>query len=128
MPLSNEHQAYILALAAFFLALGTYTAAIPDAVPSDIRVPISVFFWICGVVGFALKEALGGAPPQTAVTQSQMKALEHYAMDRYAELSGEIRQLAKAHPETEPPPAPTPPSPLDPSSETSEPAALENPT
>ncbi len=56
-------QAVILSLAGFFLALGTAGAAIPDFVPQEYRVPFAVFFWICGIIGFALKEALGGQPP-----------------------------------------------------------------
>lgn len=57
--LSNQAQAFLLALSAFFLALGTAGAAIPDFVPEEYRVPFAVFFWICGIIGFALKEALG---------------------------------------------------------------------
>ena len=59
MGFTDKQQALILALAAFFMALGTATATIPAVVPEDVRVPLSIFFWICGVVGFALKE-LGG--------------------------------------------------------------------
>jgi len=57
--LSNQMQAIILALSAFFLALGTAGAAIPDFVPQEYRVPFAIFFWICGIIGFALKEAIG---------------------------------------------------------------------
>jgi len=57
--LSNQAQAILLALSAFFLALGTAGAAIPDFVPQEYRVPFAIFFWICGIIGFALKEAIG---------------------------------------------------------------------
>lgn len=57
--LSDKAQAFLLALSAFFLALGTAGASIPDFVPSEYRVPFAVFFWLCGILGFALKEALG---------------------------------------------------------------------
>jgi len=57
--LSNQAQAIVLALSAFFLALGTAGAAIPDFVPQEYRVPFAIFFWVCGIIGFALKEALG---------------------------------------------------------------------
>jgi len=58
-------QALVLALSAFFLALGTAGASIPDFVPQEYRVPFAMFFWLCGIIGFALKEALGSAPPPT---------------------------------------------------------------
>lgn len=61
--LSNKGQAFLLALSAFFLALGTAGAAIPDFVPQEYRVSFAVFFWICSIIGFALKEALGSAKP-----------------------------------------------------------------
>jgi len=57
--LSNRMQAIVLALSAFFLALGTAGAAIPDFVPQEYRVPFACFFWLCGIIGFALKEACG---------------------------------------------------------------------
>ena len=57
--LSNKAQAFLLGLSAFFLALGTAGAAIPDFVPQEYRVPFACFFWLCGIIGFALKEALG---------------------------------------------------------------------
>ena len=63
MGLGNKAQAFMLALSAFFCAMGSITT-IPDVVPSEIRVPLVVFFWVCGIIGFALKEALGSAYPQ----------------------------------------------------------------
>lgn len=59
MGFTDKEQAFILALAAFFIALGTAAATIPEFLPEDAKYPLAVFFWICGVVGFALKE-LGG--------------------------------------------------------------------
>lgn len=57
--LSNRAQAFLLGLSAFFLALGTAGATIPDFVPQEYRVPFAVFFWLCSIIGFALKEAMG---------------------------------------------------------------------
>lgn len=65
MGLTNKMQAVLLGLSAFFIALGTAGAVIPDFVPEEYRVPFAVFFWICGIIGFALKEALGSAPLPT---------------------------------------------------------------
>jgi len=62
MGLNDKMQAVVLALSAFFMALGTAGATIPDFVPQEYRVPFAVFFWLCGIIGFALKEALGSAP------------------------------------------------------------------
>jgi len=64
MGLSNKAQAFMLGLSAFLCALGSITA-IPDVVPTEIRVPLSCGFWFCGIVGFALKEALGSAYEST---------------------------------------------------------------
>lgn len=63
MGLGNKAQAIVLCLSAFLICLGTATASIPDVVPQEIRVPLSITFWICGIIGFALKEAAGSAPP-----------------------------------------------------------------
>lgn len=57
--LDNKAQAFLLALSAFLLTLGTAGATIPDFVPQEYRVPFALFFWLCGIIGFALKEALG---------------------------------------------------------------------
>jgi len=38
-------------------------AAIPDFVPPEYRVPIAVTAWLAGIVGFSVKEALGGQAP-----------------------------------------------------------------
>jgi hypothetical protein len=62
--LSNKAQAFLLGLSALFLALGTAGAALPDFVPQESRVPFACFFWICGIIGFALKEAIGSKKQQ----------------------------------------------------------------
>jgi hypothetical protein len=62
MGLSDRMQAFVLSLSAFFLTLGTAGASLPNFVPEEYRVPFAMFFWICGIIGFALKEALGGQP------------------------------------------------------------------
>ena len=59
MVFSNNQQALILAIAAMFISLGSAVVVIPSFLPKDCVIPISVFFWICGIIGFALKE-LGG--------------------------------------------------------------------
>jgi hypothetical protein len=69
MGLGNKAQAFMLGLSAFLIVLGGATASIPDLVPQDIKIPLSIFLWVCGIIGFALKEALGSAyatpePPQ----------------------------------------------------------------
>jgi hypothetical protein len=62
MGLSDRMQAFVLSLSAFFLTLGTAGASLPNFVPEEYRVSFAMFFWICGIIGFALKEALGGQP------------------------------------------------------------------
>jgi len=47
------------------MALGTAGAALPNFVPEEYRVPFAMFFWVCGIIGFALKELAGGKPPLT---------------------------------------------------------------
>jgi hypothetical protein len=61
MGLGNKAQAFMLGLSAFLISLGTASAVIPDFMPADIKYWVAVFFWFCGIVGFALKEALGSA-------------------------------------------------------------------
>jgi len=65
MGLSDKAQAFLLGLSAFFLALGTAGATLPGFVPEEYRTAFAMFFWLCGIIGFALKEALGGKPPTT---------------------------------------------------------------
>ena len=57
--LSNRAQSFLVGLSAFFLALGTAGATIPNFVAEEYRVDFAVFFWLCAIIGFALKEALG---------------------------------------------------------------------
>jgi hypothetical protein len=63
MGLSNRVQAALVGLSAGLGAFGTAAAAIPDFVPVEYKVPISVSAWLGGIVGFSVKEALGGQAP-----------------------------------------------------------------
>jgi len=63
--LSNKAQAVLVGLSAGMIAFGTAAAAIPDFVPPEYKVPIAVTAWLAGVVGFSIKEALGGQPPKS---------------------------------------------------------------
>ncbi|HLE74931.1 MAG TPA: hypothetical protein VI864_02675 [Candidatus Bathyarchaeia archaeon] len=65
MGLSNKAQAVLVGLSAGMIAFGTAAAAIPDFVPPEYKVPIAVTAWLAGVVGFSIKEALGGQPPKS---------------------------------------------------------------
>ena len=60
MGLSNRVQAVLVGVSAGLGAFGTAAAAIPDFVPPEYRVPIAVTAWLTGIVGFSIKEALGG--------------------------------------------------------------------
>lgn len=63
--LSNKAQAILVCLSSGLIAFGTAAAAVPDFVPAEIKVPIAVTAWLAGVIGFSLKEALGGQAPKT---------------------------------------------------------------
>jgi hypothetical protein len=63
MGLSNRVQAALVGLSAGLGAFGTAAAAIPDFVPIEYKIPIAVFAWLAGIVGFSVKEALGGQAP-----------------------------------------------------------------
>jgi len=63
LGLNDKAQAIAVGISGFCIALGTAGASIPNFVPDQYRVPFATFFWICGIVGFALKEALGGQAP-----------------------------------------------------------------
>jgi hypothetical protein len=63
--LSNRAQAVLVGVSAFLIAFGTAAAAVPDFVPLEFKVPIAVTAWLAGVVGFSIKEALGGQTPKT---------------------------------------------------------------
>ena len=67
MGLSNRVQAVLVGVSAGFGAFGTAAAVIPDFVPVEYKVPIVVTAWLAGIVGFSIKEALGGqALPQNS--------------------------------------------------------------
>lgn len=68
MGLSNRVQAVFVGVSVGLGAFGTAAAAIPDFVPVEYKVPIAVSAWLAGIVGFSLKEALGGqAPPESKI-------------------------------------------------------------
>ena len=58
MGLSDRAQALLTALATLFLALGSAEVTMPN-LPEEWRVSVAIFLWICGIIGFELKEALG---------------------------------------------------------------------
>ena len=65
MRLSNRVQAALVGVNAGLGAFGTAAAAIPDFFPVEYKVPIAVSAWLAGILGFSVKEALGGqVPPQ----------------------------------------------------------------
>jgi hypothetical protein len=63
MGLSNRAQAVLVGLSAGLGAFGTAAAVIPDFVPVEFKVPLAVISWLAGIVGFSIKEALGGQAP-----------------------------------------------------------------
>jgi hypothetical protein len=63
MGISNRVQAIIVGVSAGLGAFGTAAAVIPDFVPIEYKVPIAVTSWLAGIVGFSIKEALGGQAP-----------------------------------------------------------------
>jgi len=63
MGLSNRAQAVLVGLSAGLGAFGTAAATIPDFVPIEFKVPLAVISWLAGIVGFSIKEALGGQAP-----------------------------------------------------------------
>ena len=63
MGLSNRVQAVLVGVSAGLGAFGTAAAVIPDFVPVEYKVPIAVTSWLAGIVGFSIKEALGGQAP-----------------------------------------------------------------
>jgi hypothetical protein len=60
MGLSNRVQAVLVGVSAGLGAFGTAAAVIPDFVPPEYKVPIAITSWLAGIVGFSVKEALGG--------------------------------------------------------------------
>jgi len=63
MGLSNKAQAIAIAVSSGLIAFGTASATIPNFMPPDIKVPIALVSWLAGVIGFSIKEALGGQAP-----------------------------------------------------------------
>jgi hypothetical protein len=77
MGLTDNQQAIITFVSVFLLTLGTAGAVIPGFVPEDFKVPFAVIFWIFGIVGLSLMQALGitpaaTQPPQTSPGKTQM--------------------------------------------------------
>lgn len=64
MGLSNRMQALAVAISAGLLGVGTYIAISPA--PEEIKAPLAVVAYVCGMVGFAIKEALGGQAPASS--------------------------------------------------------------
>lgn len=64
--LSDKMQAFVVSLSAFLLSLGTAGAALPSFIPDEYKAPFAITFWICGILGLALKEALGSQSPASA--------------------------------------------------------------
>jgi len=62
MGISNKVQAVIVGVSAGLGAFGT-AAAIPDFVPPEYKGPIAVTAWLASIIGFSIKEALGGQAP-----------------------------------------------------------------
>jgi hypothetical protein len=63
--LSNKMQAVLVGVSSGLIAFGTAAFAVPNYIPAEIKVPISVAAWLAGVIDFSLKEALGGPSPKT---------------------------------------------------------------
>ena len=63
MGLSNRVQAILVGVSAGLGAFGTAAAVIPDFVPIEYKVSIAVTSWLACIVGFSIKEALGGQAP-----------------------------------------------------------------
>lgn len=61
MGIGNKMQAIMLGVSAFLITIGTAAATIPDFVPQDIKYTVAGILWGCGIIGFALKEAIGSA-------------------------------------------------------------------
>jgi hypothetical protein len=69
MRLSNRVQAALVGVNAGLGAFGTAAAAIQDFVPVEYKVPIAVSAWLAGILGFSVKEALGGQAPSQSTAQ-----------------------------------------------------------
>ena len=69
MGLSNKAQAVAVGVSAGLLGVGTYIATSPA--PESIKIPLATVAYISGMLGFAIKEALGGQAP---ASQPETKA------------------------------------------------------
>ena len=65
MGSSNRVQAVLVGVSAGLGAFGTAAAVIPDLFRQSYKVPVAVTSWLAGIVGFSIKEALGGPSPNT---------------------------------------------------------------
>jgi hypothetical protein len=70
MGLGNKGQAIMNGISAFLMVLGTAAATIPGFVPDEIKYPLAAGFWFCGIIGFALKEAVGSAYADAIIEQT----------------------------------------------------------
>ena len=61
MGLSNKAQAAAVGISAGLLGVGTYIATSPA--PDTIKIPLATVAYVSGMLGFAIKEALGGQAP-----------------------------------------------------------------
>ena len=59
--MSNGTEAAAVGVSAGLLGVGTYIATSPA--PENIKVPLATVAYISGMLGFAIKEALGGQTP-----------------------------------------------------------------
>ena len=64
MGLSNKAQAAAVGISAGLLGVGTYIATSPA--PESIKIPLATVAYVSGMLGFAIKEALGGQSPTQA--------------------------------------------------------------
>jgi len=66
MGVDDKMQALLVGLSAGLISFGTAAATIPSFMPDPVKVPVAVFAWMAGVLGFSLKEALGSQKPAEA--------------------------------------------------------------
>ena len=63
LGLSNKAQAAAVGISTGLLGFGTYIATSPA--PDTIKVPLATVAYVAGILGFAIKETLGGKVPTT---------------------------------------------------------------
>jgi hypothetical protein len=61
--LSDKLQAIAVFISVLLIGLGTAAETIPSTIPADNKALIFTIFWILGIIGLALKEALGTNTP-----------------------------------------------------------------